>query len=180
MTGTEIQSYVESRIGRQVDSDDVLEAINEGLNEIGDMGLLYATIDVSVSDTSQWYNMPVEPAPYTQIIHIIKKENNKEYYYQRWEYRNGSIRFFDEGDYTIVARKMPEHLNNISDSFTSLHRLYYNAIKFYALSWIRENDDIEDTGAQLLRQRFEESVARAATTLVSTKSPAKVKVIRHA
>jgi len=36
MTGTEIQSYVESRLGRTFSPDDILLAINECLDEIAD------------------------------------------------------------------------------------------------------------------------------------------------
>lgn len=180
MTGSEIQKYVETRLGTTVEPDLVLEAINEGLNELGDMGLLYDTIPVSVDDTTQWYNLPLEPSPYTQVKHVIKNDNGKEFYYYRWEYRNGNIRFFDTGEYTVVCRKMAEHLDNIADSLAELHPLYHNAIKFYALAWVRENYDYEDPGAQIMYQRFKESVARAAQTLISTKSPSKVRVMRRA
>ena len=176
MTGTEIQRYVEGRLGQTVDPDEVLEAINEGLDEIGGMGLLYATANVTVTDTAQWYSL--EP-DYTQVKKVIKKEDGKEYIYQRWEYRNGDIRFFDAGEYIIVARKLPEHLSNIADTFTDLHRVYYNALKFYALAWVRENSDPESKAAQVLYERFENNVMRAAQTLLSTKAPAKVRVLRR-
>lgn len=180
ITGTEIQSYIETRLGITVNSDLVLEAINECLNEIGDAGLLYDTIDLTVTDTEERYNLPLEPSPYTKVQLVLKLVDGEEYIYQRWDYRNGSIRIFDEGDYTIVCRKMAEPISNIADTITGLHRLYNNAIKYYTLAWIRENDNIEDVGAQVLYQRFEKSVARAAQTLANTKAPTKVRVIRHA
>ncbi|MFW6122253.1 MAG: hypothetical protein ACOC80_15325, partial [Petrotogales bacterium] len=103
-----------------------------------------------------------------------------EYIYQRWEFRNGSIKFFDKGEYEIVARKMPKHLEEISDSFEDIHRFYYNSLKYYALAWIKENDDFEDPAAQALYERFTEKVKRSANKLLSTKPPSKVRVIRHA
>jgi hypothetical protein len=177
MTGTEIQSYVDERMGITVTSDLVLEAINEGLDEIGDLGLLYVTTDVTVSDISQWYSLEDD---YTGIEKVLKIDEEKNYIYQRWEYRNGDIKFFDKGDFTIVARKMPEHLTSISDSFIDLHRLYHNGLKYYALAWMKENDDFEDPAVQILYKKFESKVKRAAQTLISTKSPAKVRVVRHA
>lgn len=176
MTGTEIQRYVEGRLGQTVDSEDILEAINEGLDEIGGMGLLYVTTTIPVTDTTQWYSLESD---YTQVKKVIKKEDGKEYIYQRWEYRNGDIRLFDNGEYVVVARKLPKHLSDIADEFTFLHRLYYNALKFYALAWVRENSDPESKPAQLLYERFESNVMRAAQTLLSTKAPAKVRVLRR-
>jgi hypothetical protein len=177
MTGAEIQNYIEKRIGRSVDPDNVLEAINECLDEIGDMSLLYTTASVNVSDIEQWYALEDD---YTKVEKVIIHVDDKDYIYQRWEYRNGSIRMFDEGEYTIVARKMPEHLTEIADSFTDIHRLYHNAIKFYALAWILENDKFDDPAADKYYKRFESKVTRAANTLLSTKPPSKVTVIRHA
>jgi len=58
MTGTEIQHYVETRMGIEVDLDEVLMAINEAIDMLGDTGLLYDTIDVEVTDAGQWYNLP--------------------------------------------------------------------------------------------------------------------------
>lgn len=177
MTGEDIQSYVETRTGRTIERDLILEAINEGLDEIGDMALLYDTATVDISEIEQWYSLPDD---FTYVEKVLKIEDDEEYIYQRWEFRNGSIKFFDKGEYEIVARKMPKHLEEISDSFEDIHRFYYNSLKYYALAWIKENDDFEDPAAQALYERFTEKVKRSANKLLSTKPPSKVRVIRHA
>jgi hypothetical protein len=176
MTGSEILNYIETRIGRSIDSDLVLEAINEALDTIGELGLLYATTDLTVEDTNLWYSMPDD---YTTIEKVIKFED-KEYIYTRWEHRTGEIRFYDQGEYRIVATKMPEHLSLISDNFMDLHKLYHNAVKYYALAWVKENDDFSDPAAEKLYARFQNNVKRAAQTLSRSKPPSKVQVKRHA
>jgi hypothetical protein len=45
---------------------------------------------------------------------------------------------------------------------------------------MKENDDFEDPAVQILYKKFESKIKRAAQTLISTKSPAKVRVVRHA
>ena len=177
MLGTDVQSYVESRLGRTFEQDDILLAINECLDEIADLSLLYATSDVSVSDTTQWYALPES---YSKVEKIIKYEDGKEYIYEGWNYRNGTIRIFDEGDYRIVARKIPDYLTEIADSFTEIHRTYYNAIRYYVLAWVRENEDLDDQTSEKYYQKFNDKITRAAQTMISTKSPAKVQVIRRA
>jgi len=176
MTGTEIQSYVESRLGRTLSPDDILLAINECLDEIADLALLYATIDLDVTDGTQWYELPED---FSTIEHLIIYDNG-EHYYEGWIYRNGSIRIPDAGSYKIVARKMPDYLNDIAEPINNLHRMYNNAVKYYVLSWIRENEDLDDQISEKYYQKFTEKVQRAASSLISTKSPAKVQVIRRA
>ena len=177
MLGTDIQIYVEKRLGRTFEQDMILEAINECLDEIGDLSLLYATSDVTVVDIKQWYALPES---YSKVEKVIKYEGECEYIYEGWEYRNGNIRIFDTGDFRIVARKIPDYLTEISDTFVELHRSYNNAIRYYVLAWVRENEDLDDQISEKYYQKFTEKVQRAASSLISTKSPAKVQVIRRA
>ncbi len=150
-------------------------AINEAMFEIGDLGLLYDTISVEVDDTSQWYSLPDD---YTFVEKIIYHEGSKEYLYHNFTWRSGSISFRDEGEFTIVARKMPGEIEVMGEPLTEVHQLYHNAIKFYALAWMKENDDFEDETAYMLYEKFERGVSQAAKTLMRSKVPSKVKVIR--
>lgn len=176
MTGTEIQSYVESRLGRTFSPDDILLAINECLDEIGDLGLLYATIDISVDDGAQWYSLPDD---FSKVKKVIQYEDDREYVYENWKYRNGSIRIPDEGDYHIISRKMPEYLTNIANNINNIHRLYNNAIKYYVLAWVRENEDLDDETSKVLFKRFNQKLKRAANTLISSKAPSRWTVVRN-
>jgi len=174
MTGSDIQDYIETRLGRTVSSDDVLEAINEGLDEIGELGNVYGTIDVSVSDTEQWYSLP---ADYTNVTKIYKQTDYDDILYN-WDYRGGSVNIDKEGDWRIEAEKIPTHLSTIGDSFVDLHRLYHNAIKYYALAWIKENDDPDDPTAQKLYQKFRRKVQRANATTSNSSPPGSFEVDR--
>jgi len=174
LTGTEILSYCETRLGRNLDSDLALMAINEAIAEIGDMGLLYDTVDVEVTDTDDVYNMPDD----WTVINKVILHKDKEYLFQNYTFKAGQIRFFEEGNFTIIARKMPDDIEILSEPITAVHPLYHNAIKFYTLAWMKENDDFEDQTAHMLYEKFERGVSRAAKTLSRSKVPSKVRVIR--
>lgn len=175
LTGTQILDYIETRLGRNVDEEKVLMAINEAIMEIGDMGLLYDIAEVEVDDTDQWYNMPED---YTYVEKIIYHESSTDYLYHNFTWKTGAISFDDEGKFTVVARKMPEEIELLAEPITAVHPLYHNAIKFYSLAWMKENDDFEDQTAHLLYEKFEKGVARAADTLLRSKVPTEIKVIR--
>ncbi|MFP4662594.1 MAG: hypothetical protein ACLFPF_10400, partial [Halanaerobiales bacterium] len=168
----------DSRMGIDANTDDVLMAINEAIDMLND-GLIFATLTVNVTDTDLWYSLPDD---YTKITQVIKVEGDKESYYYRWEYRNGEFRMFDTGNYVVVCKKMAEKLSDITDDLTTteLHRLYDQAIKFYALAWFKENDDDNDPAAEKYYNRFASTAQKAKSILVGTKSPTKVKVVRHA
>lgn len=178
MTGTEIQSYIEARMGTQVESDLVIMAINEAIDMLGDDTLLYDTIeDFNVSNSSQWYSLPPD---YTVVKKVTTtNDDGKEVLYMKWNYRNGEISFNDEKTYTITARKLSHHISDIADDL-GLHRLYDNAIKFYALAWFKENDDDNDQAVTKYYERFNTAAQKAANTLIRTKAPRNVRVIRHA
>jgi len=177
MTGTDIQHYVEERLGRSFSPDTILLAINECIDEIADLALLYATIDLEVDDPAAWYSLPDD---FSKVEHLLIYKEDKEYYYEGWIYRNGSIRIPDTGKFRIVSRKMPEYLTDIAESFNNIHRMYNNAIKYYVLGWVRENEDLDDQTSEKYYQKFNDKITRAAQTMISTKSPAKVQVIRRA
>lgn len=177
MLVSDVKEYIESRLGRSFKDKDIILAVNECLDEIADLSLLYVTSTFEIKDTEQWFALPRD---YSQIKKVIIYKNNREYIYEDWEYRNGTIRFFEKGSFRIVARKIPNYVENIEDSFTEVHRMYNNAIKYYVLAWIRENEDLDDQISEKYYQKFKDKVQRAASSLISTKSPAKVQVIRHA
>jgi hypothetical protein len=177
MVGSDIKNYIEKRLGRSFSDDLILQAINECLDEIADLSLLYVTATLNINDTTQWYALPNN---YSQIEKVIKHEDEEEYIYEGWEYRNGTIRIFNKGTFRIVGRKIPDYLEDISNNLSEIHRMYNNAIKYYVLAWVRENEDLDDQISEKYYQKFTEKVQRAASSLISTKSPAKVQVIRRA
>lgn len=172
MTGSEILSYIETRVGREVSPDHVLIAINEALNEIGDMGLLYDTTEAVVTNTKEWFALPED---FTMVKTVMLQGR----WYLDWQYVNGKIKFDDVGVFTIIARKMAPTMNNIAENLP-LHRLYHNGIQFYALGWVYENDNPNDMSAERAYQKFVNSVSGAAKTLIGTKPPMSWTVIRHA
>lgn len=174
LTGTKIKNYVENRLGRPVSDDNILLAINEGIREIGDKGLLYDTIEVTVTDTNSWFNMPSDYSFVEQVIW----HRNVDYLYENYQWRSGQISFRERGEFTVIARKMPAEVETITEPFVRLHKLYHNILKFYALGWFLENDDITDPGAEKMYNRFRTGAKRAMKTLVRSKAPTSWKVKR--
>lgn len=172
MIGSEILAYCELRLGIRVEPDHVISAINEALNELGDMGLVYDTCEVLVEDVMVYFALPED---YTHVKKVLVKPS--ENLYLNWSYIDGRIRFRDAGEYKIIARRMPSLIQQIADSLP-VHQLYHNAIKFYALAWLKENNDAEDISVQRLYDRFAQSASNAANTLQKTKSPLSWTVIR--
>jgi hypothetical protein len=60
-----------------------------------------------------------------------------------------------------------------------MHRLYYNAIKFYALAWMKENDDDNDVAAEKYYNRFYETAQQAVQILMRSKAPMSWKILRR-
>jgi len=177
MTGSEILSYCETRLGRSLDSDLALEAINESLREIADAGLLYATATVTVDNIDNKFEMPGD---YTYIEQVIKQDDGEEYIYEDYTFRGGQIEFENEGEYEVIARKMPENIENISDSLVEIHPLFYNAIKYYVLAWFKENDQFGSKGSQVLYERFNKRIIKASKTLLRSEPNKSWRVIRNA
>ncbi len=172
MIGSEILAYCELRLGVKVEPDHVISAINEALNELGDLGLVYDNCEVIVDDVMTHYALPDD---YTHVKKVLLKAN--EYIYLNWEYIDGKIRFRDAGEYKVIARRMPSHIQQITDTLP-IHQLYENGIKFYALAWLKENNDAEDPSVQRLYTHFNHSATNAANTLQKTKSPLSWTVVR--
>lgn len=177
MTGSDVQGFVEMLLGRTVDDNLIITAINDSMQEMGDMNMYYGTIDVNdVTNEDQEYSLPDD---FTMIELIKKLEDDKEYIFEDYEYRNGIVTFNAEGDFTIIARRIPDEISVLGDTITGLHKLYNMAVKWYALYYTRLSEDMDDQTAQRLYNQFKEKVIRAKRTLIGTKEIAQFDVIRH-
>ena len=177
MTGSDILSYVEMRMGVTVDSDKLLVAINEALDRLNDHGLLYGTITVDVTDEDEEYSLPND---FTFVEKVFVLDGGDVYLYEGFHYRNGIIYFNDEEKFEIIARKMPKHLTAIGDSFTDLHKMYHQGVKFYVLGWFKENDDDQDPASKKYYKRAFDTWKNAKTQLHRSKEKGKVLVKRRA
>lgn len=177
MTGVDVQSYVESRLGTDVEPDQIIEAVNECLGFLGDDSLVYDTIEITDCDPSTSYSLPED---FTFVEKVLMEDNVQ---WLGWAYRTGEIRFSEEAegeDFTIVARRIPEEIDDISDTIPDIHRLYHLSIKLYAYAWIQETENPAEEIADKFYQKSMEMAQKAAQTLLRTKEPAEVTVIRHA
>jgi len=176
MTGSDVQGFIEMLLGRTVDSDLILTAINDSMKEMGKMSMLYGTITVNVTDDDEEYSLP---STFTHLEKVEKIVDDKEYIYEDYTYRNGIIEFNDEGDFYIVSKRLPEEISVLAD-IIPLHTLYDMAIKWFALYYTRLSEDMDDQTAQRLYKEFTEKVIRAKNTLIGTKEIAQFGVIRSA
>jgi len=176
MNGIDIKNYVEERLGRSFEDSFLLQGINEALLELGDLPLIPIEATVVFEEGDDWFELPGD---FTKVVKVIKVEE-EDYLYLDWEYRNGLITFNEPGTYIIYARKMAPQLNYVSETITEVHQVFNNALKYYVLAWVRESEDSDDQISEKYYQKFKDKVERAASSLISTKSPAKVQVIRRA
>lgn len=172
MNGDEIRNKAAAYVGKSVDDATALEIINDALDEISDLGLCYANIDVT-AEAGKWYDLPDDA---TAVVQVTDSEGNFVY---NWKQLGQRIMFSIPGSYVISARRQPPHIESLSVE-PQIHPLYHQAIATYfkAVQKLRVNDESSD-GHRLMEQ-FRSDVQRAYNILSRSNHPRQWKVIRHA
>jgi hypothetical protein len=174
MTGTEIKTRAEAYIGETIDDVNALKALNEAIDEIGDLGQVYEQATSALPFTAgAWYNLP---ARMTSLVEVTDEEGKL---YHGWRTRDNLIHFNEDGIYTIHYRKLPDHMTTITDT-PKLHPAYHNCLVTYLKGWTKLQDDDESPDGLRLMSKFEQDVLRTYNALRRRRGPKQIKVIRHA
>lgn len=173
ITGDEVKSQVDDRIGIDTNPDNIIVAVNRALNRIGDYALINDNAVIEEADPDVWYSMPDD---FTRVEKVVLKDD-PDTIYTDYEYENGNIKFRDSDDYNIYARKMPSKISELTDVI-KVHRLFENCIVDYVVSYIKMNDDPEDPDATRLQKKFDKDIMRIYKTLTKSSEPKTVKVVR--
>lgn len=174
MTGIEIKARAEAYIGETIDDVDVLKALNEAIDEIGDLGQVYEqATSVLPFVAGTWYNLP---ARLTSLVEVTDETGQP---YHGWRTRDNLICFDESGIYTIHYRRLPDHMATLTES-PKLHPTYHNCLVTYLKGWAKLQDDDENPDGLRLMAKFEQDVLRQYNALRRRRGPKQVKVIRHA
>ena len=169
LTGLEIKSLVEKYVDITIDSDDALEVINEAMDKIGDLGLVYGQVTL-VAEADTPYRMPADAT----IVTVILEDGETA---DGWTFRGGAIRFARAGTYTIIARRNPEHIELIEEEL-DLHPSYQRSVVTYLRGWFKLKDDDESPDGHRLMQQFRAEVDHTFALLRRQYSPKTIKVVR--
>ena len=102
MTGSEIRHAVETYVGKSIDADIMLVAINEAIRKIGDMGLLYGEITVSDAETGKAYYLP------NDLLHVFAVFDQQGQAYEGWRVTGDQITFEIRNLYNICKKTRDE------------------------------------------------------------------------
>lgn len=174
MTGSELKAQAEKYLSSTIDDADALQAINEALLWMGDLGLIYGTITVSAT-AGTFYTLPDE---LTKIIRVEDIDNNV--YYYNYRLRGNDIAFKDAGNYLILARKMSAGLSLIDDEI-DVHPALQRCIIDYVRAFVKLKDDDTNPDGLRLMAKFERDVQIMSNMLKDgrNRGPEQVRVMRH-
>lgn len=172
MTVLEIKEAAERYLGITLPEDEVLFIVNEGLARFGDLGVVHAEAEVQ-AEADVWYEMPED------LTSILQVRGPKGEIYLDYETRGSRIRFRHSGFFTVLARRMPEPVEAITDT-PEVHPLLHRALVSYLRGWVKVRDDDESQDGFRLLEQADQEALRHYNTLMRRRWPHKIKVMRHA
>ena len=175
MTGNDIKSKISRYVGKEPDDDIVLDAIEDAINKLGNMGYIIDTIAFEGAEKNEFYKLPKD------LIRIVKVEKlNEDKYYLNYLVDGIRIRFGDDGDYRIFAEKHPQQLDSLNDEI-EMHPMLQNCVKNYAIGYVKVSIDDTSEDGHRLKEQFMQYAERAYRTLKrNEKTPSKIRVERNA
>lgn len=171
MTGSEIRHAVETYVGKSVDADIMLVAINEAIRKIGDMGLLYGEITVSEAEAGKAYYLP------NDLLHVFAVFDQQGQAYEGWRVTGDQITFENPGTYTISARKLGKKMVSLSEE-VDIHEAYHSAIVDYVRRFVMEAKSGDLNHKTMRFDRFEADVINTFRFLRRQRQPRVIKVVR--
>lgn len=173
MTGHEIVKAAEVYIGKSIELDVALTAINEAIRKIADMGLVYDTVNINVTQADQWVKLP------NDLTNVLRVYNMNGRPYDGWEVMGGKIKFSDCGSYTVHLRRIPARLTDLSEE-PDINEGYHNSIVRYVREFAMKTMSSDFAYKTPNFDGFEIEVLKTYSYLNKRRQPRQVKVIRHA
>lgn len=153
MTGLEIKQAAQRYIDEMIDDEDAIEGINAGLAEIGDMALLYKTVDITTTNPKSWEDLPDDC---TNVIEVVTSTGGK---YLDWKQRGDKLFIADPGTYTVHHRTVPAEIAAL-DTELAVHPSYQRCLVTYLAAWWKLKDDDQSPDGLRLMDRFERQCLR--------------------
>jgi hypothetical protein len=174
MFGTEFQTAVKLYVKVTVSDAEAVLIINEAMDKISDKGYLFGEVEVNaLADT--WYEMPEE------CTSIIEVRDSDDELYHCWRSRGTlEIRFAESGTYTIVARRLADHITAADLPLViPVHKVYHQCIVTYGRYWKKKQIDDESSDSVTLLQQFYTDIETAFRSITRKSKPVQWKVERH-
>lgn len=169
MTGNEIRNAAEVYLGKNISNDSALIGINEALNKIGEMGLLYGKIRVN-AQAGESYSLPKD------ALHVFSVSDLNGVNYENWSLVGEEIRFADSGEYIISARKLSKKLENLSEE-PDIHRVFHQSLVEYLREFASQSfAEFGEKNPDFTM--FETSANKAFSFLRRQRQPRQIKVVR--
>jgi hypothetical protein len=176
VTGTEIKTKADLQLPKTTTDADALEAINEALGWLGDMGLVVGEITIEAT-ANTFYTLPDD---LTQILRVEDRATDEDNPYIMYNYRfsGNDIAFDEDGTYTIIARRMPS-LGALANEI-DIHPAFQRCLITHMRGWVKLKDDDESLAGLKLIEKFERDAGLVYSRLNNNGGPGQVAVIRHA
>lgn len=171
VTGREMRHAAEMYVGKSIDEDMALVAINEATRKIGDMGLLYGEITIENAEAGKVYYLP------NDLLHVFSVVNQHGRSYEDWNVTGERLIFKAPGTYTVIARKIGSGLKSL-DEEPDIHEAYHGAIVDYLREFAMSAKSEDPRSKTMLYERFERDVTNTFHFLRRQRQPRTIKVVR--
>lgn len=173
MTAQEIKAAAENYIDEAIDDDEAVTAINAAMSKIGDIALVYDSIQgpEGGAEANVWYDLPDNV---THIVEVLDAEGNS---YSDYKVRDNMILFSNSGTYTISYRRLPNSITGILE-IPEIHPAYHQCLVTYLIGWWKLKDDDESPDGLRHMQQFEADVMRVFNALRRRRGPKTITVVR--
>ena len=157
MNVAQMRQSAEKYCGTAIEDDILLTAVNEALESIGDLGLIFDEKELLLSVAGTWYELPDTT---TNIVNVFKEGKP----YSQWQTRGYEIKFADAGDYVVTLQKMPEYVE-VGADIPECHLLFHKAIVTYLRAFIKLTKDDSSQDGHKLMDLFYKEVERISAIL---------------
>ncbi len=171
MTGKDIRFSAELYVGRDIEDDIVLCVINEALDSIMDLGLVFEEEGIN-AEAGVWTTLP------KTVTNILSVEDSNGEPYDKWEQKRNRIRLAHSGAYTINYRISPTHIQSM-DEEPDTHPIFHRAIVNYLRSFILMIGN-KEPHPHMATEKFQQDILNIHQQIKRKRTPKQVRVIRNA
>jgi hypothetical protein len=158
MTGAEIQAAAAAYIDEDIAEADALIAINEAMDKLGDLALVYDSKDVALP-ASTW------TALVDEFASIVELTDSSGVRYNNYRVLGNEIKTSKADTFTIRFRRMPVRIAALTAT-PELHSAFHPVLVLYLKSWARLKTDPQDADGQALKQEFFAEAKRVSETVL--------------
>ncbi len=166
MTVAQITQVAELYCGRNIENDIALQAINQALMTIGDLGLVMDTEEYLNSVANRWEDLPDSTTGIVtveELVNIADPGDPAELEvrpFMKWKVRTGEILFQEDGDFQVVYRRMPAKVVSISE-VPDAHPIFHRPVALYLQSFVKTMRDDNNPDGHKLMEMFYAEIQRS-------------------